>query len=206
MADRSTQHGRRIDEAMEAEVEGLIRGAPVDARAREDLEQEPTEHDTVPLPDPADETEHREVLERSDLARFLRPSSFPADVDTLLAVAREEYAPDEVIEQLEALPRERVYAVFGEVWAALGHESEHRAEAEPEGAEPRLPEPSVPEPVPERAVAEAVYEGAPPPAAMPPEAEPADALSIAGVVVGVARGAVHLAIDVLTFVPRKLLR
>jgi hypothetical protein len=143
MPDRSTQHGSRLDEAMEAEVEGLVRGAPIETRARDDLGTEPLDDDVTPLPDPEDELQHREVIARSDLARFLRPSAFPADADTLLDIAREEHAPDEVLAEIDALARGRDYVTVGEVWAALGHEPEHRDTAPlPPGMPPPVPEPA----------------------------------------------------------------
>lgn len=152
VTERSAQHGPRIDEAMQDELQGLVRGAPAETRAREDLEPEPTE---VPVAgaSPGDE-EHRQVVQRSELARFLRPSAFPGRADTLLAVAREEQAPDAVLDQLESLPRGPVYATLGEIWETLGHDIERRDHAAPpdaESAEPEAPKSSTAgesEPVP----------------------------------------------------------
>jgi hypothetical protein len=132
MADQSTQHGQRVDDEMEHEVEALVRGAPVNARAREDLEFEPFEPTTVPLGDPDDDEQHLEVIERSELARFLRPSALPADAATVLAVAREEQAPDAVLAELAALPPGVRFATVAEIWEALGHETEHRDHAHDE--------------------------------------------------------------------------
>jgi Protein of unknown function (DUF2795) len=139
MADQSTQHGQRLDDQMEHEVEPLVRGAPVDARAREDLEFQPIEQSTVPLGDPEEDEHHREVIERSELARFLRPSAFPADAEVMIAVATEEHAPDAVLAELAQLPTGVQFATVGEIWEALGHEMEHRdtvhePEPEPEHA------------------------------------------------------------------------
>jgi hypothetical protein len=168
MPDRNTQHGSRLDEAMEAEVEGLVRGAPIDTRARDDLGTEPLDDDATPLPDPEDELHHREVLGRSDLARFLRPSAFPADADTLLDIAREEHAPAEVLAEIDALARGRDYVTVGEVWAALGHEPEHRDPA------PAPPNPSG-KAADEEAADDIVTHTAATPAGMPPPVpEPAE--------------------------------
>ena len=131
MADQSAQHGPRIDEEMQHDVEGLVRGAPVETRAHEDLEPEPSELlVTTPLGDPEADQEHRELLERSEVARFLRPSAFPTDAWGLLEVARDEHAPDEVLAELGRLPVGVQFATMGAVWEALGHPVEHRPDAE----------------------------------------------------------------------------
>jgi hypothetical protein len=127
MADQGAQHGPRLDDEMHDEVEGLIRGAPVDTRSREDLEPEPLDTIMVPVVDPGDEERHHELLERSELARFLRPSALPADADTVIAIARDEGATDAVLAELGRLPRRTSFATVGEIWAALGHEREPRA-------------------------------------------------------------------------------
>jgi hypothetical protein len=132
---------------MEHEVENEVRGAPGSSRAREDIL--PDDAVTVPLADPGDERQHREVLERSELARFLRPSTLPADAARLLEAAREEQATDAVMDELGHLPTGVTYASVGEIWAALGHEMEHRREAEPEPERaPSTPRPPVAAPTP----------------------------------------------------------
>jgi hypothetical protein len=149
VAERSVQHGQRIDDAMDGDVEGLVRGAPVGTHARDDLDPELADTPVVG-PELGDDEEHLEVIQRSDLARYLRPSAFPGDAQTLLAVAREEHAPDGVLVQLEALARDAVYRTIAEVWEGLGHETEHRdgvdrpVETEPEPA-PESLEPEPPE-------------------------------------------------------------
>jgi hypothetical protein len=150
MADQSAQHGRRIDEELDHEVEGLVRGAPVDTRAREDLEPEPSEpFVTTPLGDPEADLEHRELLERSEIARFLRPSALPTDAWGLLEIARDEHATDAVLTELGRLPGGVQFATMAEVWTALGHPVEHRPEpasppVEPAPAQALRPEPAVP--------------------------------------------------------------
>lgn len=153
MADQSAQHGRRIDDELDHEVEGLVRGAPVDTRAHEDLEPESSELlVTTPYGDPDAEQQHRELLERSEVARFLRPSAMPTDARGLLEVARDEHAPDPVLAELGRLPLGVQFATMGEVWEALGHPVEHRAvapipaetvEAPAAPVQPLHPEPSV---------------------------------------------------------------
>jgi hypothetical protein len=140
MAEQSAQHGQRLDDEMEHEVEALVRGAPVDPRAREELEFQPIEQVTVPLGDPEADEEHREIVERSELARFLRPSALPADADAVLAVATEEHAPDAVLTELAALPPGVQFATVAEIWEALGHETEHRDHVDVDGSSNPPPE------------------------------------------------------------------
>ena len=70
-----------------------------------------------------------DVEGRSELARFLRRSAFPADAKGLIAVARRDQAPDEVVRELARLEEDqagRTFANVQEVWAALGHGIEER--------------------------------------------------------------------------------
>ena len=60
---------------------------------------------------------------RSELARFLKPSEFPARSAQLIDTAKEAFAPDAVIALLETLP-DGVYDNTQDVWRALGGEVE----------------------------------------------------------------------------------
>jgi hypothetical protein len=197
VTERSVQHGRRIDDAMESELEGMVRGSPVEPRAREDLELEPTESAVV-RPDLEGDAEHGEVLERSELARFLRPSAFPGDVDTLVAVAVEEHAPDELLGQLEQLSRSTVYTTVGEVWAALGHEAEHREQDTTVATGPAPPAPEAVA-VPARPVDDA-------PEASDREPAPNPIERVAHLGIGLVRTAVRLPFEVLSSVRRLVSR
>lgn len=137
MTDQGAQHGQRIDDEMHAEVEGLVRGAPVDTRSREDLEPEPIDTMMVPV-DQVDDPHHQEVLERSEIARFLRPSSLPARAAAIVAIALDEGATEAVLDELGRLPADERFSTVADIWEALGHETEHRvaAEHEPPAAEP----------------------------------------------------------------------
>jgi hypothetical protein len=66
-----------------------------------------------------------DLLERSELAIFLRPSIFPASASSLLETAKEEHAPPEILERLQRLPL-ATYQTVQEVWVALGGSSETR--------------------------------------------------------------------------------
>jgi hypothetical protein len=127
---RSDKHTPRIDEQLEHEVGAMTRGAPTEPRAEEDREQEgPAEGE--PTPDArlsgdgggAGQLGYDEVESRSELARHLQPSVFPARPEELAESARREHAPDSVIAQLRRLP-DRLYDNVQAVWEALGGRGE----------------------------------------------------------------------------------
>jgi hypothetical protein len=118
----------------------MLHGGVLSAREREDLEPEvPAGDEEGANPDlvgPDADPEvpaHDEVLARSELARWLLPSSFPARAATLAAVARKQGAPDDVVEPLEALTGTRIFETVGELWTALGGTHEERTAPEPAG-------------------------------------------------------------------------
>ena len=135
----SVQHGSRLDDEMAEEVAPLTHGAPLESRSREDLEAEPPA-DGEPTPDALITTapdptaplplSHDELELRSEIARHLRPSAFPAARDDLLLVADEERASDEVLRLLASLPRDIEFHQVSDVWRALGGEVEHRSTEE----------------------------------------------------------------------------
>ena len=192
MTEQSSQHGQRIDDEMSSEVEGLVRGVPVGTRAREDLDPEAPETAAVAI-DPIDDERHEEVLQRSELARFLRPSAFPADAATLLAVARDEEATELVLSELGRLPREVEFPTVAAIWEALGHETEHRDTVGlPASAAKRTPE-----------VAAASRE-----VALDQEAEssPSPGPTVLAIGVGLVRGALHIADRTLAALQDRLTR
>jgi len=144
MIERSSnQHGPRLDDEMDREVESLTRGAPVEARVDENRALEDA-GDGEPVPESV-LLEADDTRERSDLARHLRPSIFPADVDTLVQCAREEFADEVLIVALSGLPA-RTYATTNEVWVALGGSTEHRdTGGADEEAEAETPEAEAPQ-------------------------------------------------------------
>lgn len=67
-----------------------------------------------------------DVEGRAELARFVRPSAFPATAADLARVARDEGATDRVLGELERLRSgsggaERQFENVQDVWQALGH-------------------------------------------------------------------------------------
>ena len=76
-----------------------------------------------------DALSHAEVLARSEMARFIRPSELPARASAILAAARDENAPAHVLSQLERLPHDVEFPNVAAIRDALGHETEHRKES-----------------------------------------------------------------------------
>jgi hypothetical protein len=188
MSERgSTRHSARVDEELEGEVESLLRGAPVEARAEEWRQMEPAAEGE---PNPDGMTTVDEVELRSLLAVSLRPSAFPADRTRLLEVAREEHAEDRVLQWLASLPAAREFDTVQSVWEALG--GGHETRAAPDIARPE-PE-AVPAPSSEGPPA--VEPTAPAEPAEPAEQETSDNPSLVGRVVGIAFAGVSVAVGV----------
>jgi hypothetical protein len=132
--ERGTKHGFRVDDAMSGETESLTRGAPVESRVEEWREAEPSGEDQ-PVPDAVlsgDAREspglgHDEVELRSELAKRLRKSAFPADREVLYGVAAEEQAPGHILDLIRRLPDGRTFENTQQVWQALGGSVEERA-------------------------------------------------------------------------------
>jgi hypothetical protein len=92
--ERTTdKHSPRLDEAMSGEVQSLVDGAPVEARSDEGRRQED-------MP----QLDRGELDVRSELAASVASATFPATRDTLLAAARDDHAPEDVLALLEDLP------------------------------------------------------------------------------------------------------
>jgi hypothetical protein len=129
----SDKHSPRVDEELDHETRSLQQGAPVESRVEEHREQEGPGEDQ-PTPDArltggratAASLDLDDAETRADIARFLTPSTFPADRDRLLADAEGNQAPATVLERLQALPTGRTYENIQDVWSALGGTVEHR--------------------------------------------------------------------------------
>jgi Protein of unknown function (DUF2795) len=129
----SDKHSPRVDEELDHETRSLQQGAPVESRVEEHREQEGPGEDQ-PTPDArltggratAASLDLDDAETRADIARFLTPSTFPADREALMADAEGNQAPAQVLERLQALPAGRAYENVQAVWAALGGAVEHR--------------------------------------------------------------------------------
>ncbi len=130
----SDKHGPRLDEALEREVEGLVRSGR-SPRAEDWREPEPSgedEPDADRVPDGTmtggtpDGMTGDDVTGRTELAAVLG-RVYPADRSMLIAVAEENNATESVLAQLRALPDGRQFENVNDVWTALGHGvEEHR--------------------------------------------------------------------------------
>lgn len=107
--ERTTdKHSPRLDDAMSGEVQSLVDGAPVEARSDEGRRQED-------MP----QLDRNPFDVRAELAASVAPATFPATRDTLLAVARDDHAPEDVLALLEELPPgDRRYENVEAVWEA----------------------------------------------------------------------------------------
>ncbi len=131
----SDKHSARMDDALEAEVAGMMR-AGRDTRAEEWNTAEPSGEDQPDVDRAPDGTMHGgvpegmtedDVEERSRLAAYLGKEVWPATGEQLLAVARARSAPDLVLDRLRELPPGRTFVNVQDAWGALqGGIEEHR--------------------------------------------------------------------------------
>jgi hypothetical protein len=135
--ERNTKHGFRVDDEMSHETESLTRGAPIESRVEEWREAEPSGEDQPVAdailngdprggPDSPNALGHDEAELRSELAKRLRTSAFPANRQTLEDVALEEQAPGHILDLLRRLPDGRTFENTQDVWQALGGGKERR--------------------------------------------------------------------------------
>ena len=132
----SDKHSARMDDALEAEVRGMMT-AGRETRAEEWNSAEPSgedqpDVDLVPdgtlaggVPDGMTEAD---IEERSEIAASLGKECWPADAEALLLKAAETNATERVLDRLRQLPAGRQFANMQEVWAELsgGHVETHR--------------------------------------------------------------------------------
>jgi Protein of unknown function (DUF2795) len=126
----SSKHSSRLDEEMDEEVLGITEGSGAGGRVEQWRESEPSGDDEpdvslVPDLDAGEDggspsgmsPEDRE--RRSQLGRYLRRSAFPADRAALIAEARANNAPDNVVDALGGLSASTEFANVADVWAAI---------------------------------------------------------------------------------------
>ncbi|MDT7571191.1 MAG: hypothetical protein QOE05_1365 [Actinomycetota bacterium] len=123
----SDKHSARMDDAMEAEVRGMIT-AGRETRAEDWNSAEPSGEDQPDVdlvPDgtlaggvPEGMTE-ADVELRSEIASYLGKECWPCDAEQLLFKAAEMNAPENVLNRLRDLPAGRSYENMQDVWSAL---------------------------------------------------------------------------------------
>ena len=130
----SDKHSARMDDALQGEVEGLMRTGHdnrEDWNSPEPSGEDQPDVDLVPngtlsggVPEGMTE---QDVEGRSELAQYLG-RLWPATREELVRVATDNEAPDRVLERLHALPLGVQFANLQEVWAATsgGHVEGHR--------------------------------------------------------------------------------
>jgi hypothetical protein len=112
--ETSDKHGPRLAEDLNKDTR---------AGHEEFRELEPDVHRLDLIEEQDGVIDELEAEQRAELARYIRPSLFPARPDALIAAAEEAFAPDEVLDRLRALPDAVYFNVQG-VWAALGGDVE----------------------------------------------------------------------------------
>jgi len=131
-SQRSTKHSPRVDDELEHEIQGMVRGnhstraeewrdpEPV-AEGEPDIDADPsgTLVGGTPVGMDADA-----VVARSELARWLDRADFPRTGPELVEAARDHRAPDAVVAELERLPAGDTYERVGDVVRALGYATE----------------------------------------------------------------------------------
>jgi hypothetical protein len=116
------------DDEMKAELQGELK-ADRATRAQEERELQPSGEDQPEASRAPDEALHGgtppgmdsgDVEVRSELARHLGPATYPADRAAVLAMLRENNAPDRLIGLAGGLPEGRDFRNVQEVAQALG--------------------------------------------------------------------------------------
>lgn len=131
----SDKHGFRLDDAMSAEVDGLIRSghdSRADWNSPEPSGEDQPDVDLAPDSTLAggvpDGMTAEDVERRSELATYL-DRAWPATVESLVEAAVSHEAPEHVLAVLRALPPGRIYDNLQDLWSEYsgGHVEQHRS-------------------------------------------------------------------------------
>ncbi|REE96310.1 DUF2795 domain-containing protein [Thermomonospora umbrina] len=128
----SSKHGPRLDDEMQHETQGMVRGGGP-THTEEWRQTEPADEPPGPVQMPperqgggADMTA-REVEWRSEIAQVLANLEYPTDRGHILAYLDEQHAPDNVVTAMTGLPKDREFQNVGEIARAIGvHTEQHR--------------------------------------------------------------------------------
>src|SRR5919206_3567102 len=122
-SERSTKHSPRVDEELEHELQGMLKGERA-TRSEEWREVEPQAEgdpdiDTDPNGTLVGGTpvgmDADAVVARAELARWLDRADFPSDRAGLVEAARDHRATDAVVAELERLPDGQTFERIGDV-------------------------------------------------------------------------------------------
>lgn len=131
-AQRGTKHSPRVDEELEHEIQGMLRGGHA-TRAEEWRDPEPVAEGEPDIDmDPSGTLvggtpvgmDADAVVARNELARWLDRADFPSTGADLAESARNHRAPDAVVAELERLPGSDSFERVGDVVRALGYPTE----------------------------------------------------------------------------------
>ena len=131
-AARSTKHSPRVDEELEHEIQGMLKGEHA-TRAHEWREVEPVAEGEPDIDaDPSGTLvggvpvgmSQDAVVARAELARWLVRADFPDDRAGLIEAALDHRAPDAVVDELGRLPDGQTFERIGDVVRALGYPTE----------------------------------------------------------------------------------
>jgi hypothetical protein len=123
----SDRHGQRLDEELGREAAGVRTGSSA-THAEEDHSAEPSGEDQPDVERAPEGTmgggaseglTAEQVEQRSEIARWLDRSHYPAVREVLIGDAIDNHAPDAVIAALKRLPSGREYANTEALWEAL---------------------------------------------------------------------------------------
>ncbi|MEU5866111.1 MULTISPECIES: DUF2795 domain-containing protein [unclassified Nonomuraea] len=129
----SDKHGPRLDDQQKHETEGMVRGGgsthaeewketeSMPGPGEESLQSYPPGHE----PGTPQGITRRGVDIRSDLAKWLSDTHWPASKDDLVQHAQEVDAPDQVTDMVQSLP-DRRFVNIADVAKALGLGLEER--------------------------------------------------------------------------------
>ena len=131
----SDKHSPRVDDALGAEVEGMMRSGR-ETRGQQWHSAEPSGEDQPDVdlaPDGTlaggvpDGMTEGDVEQRAQIAAYLGKEVWPAGSQALTAKATELGAPEDVLDQLRRLPPSAVFDNLQDVWQALqGGTEAHR--------------------------------------------------------------------------------
>jgi hypothetical protein len=131
-SERSTKHNPRVDEELEHEVQGMLKGER-GTRSEEWREVEPSAEGDPDIDVDPDGTlvggtpvgmDADAVVARTELARWMDRADFPSTGPDLVQAALDHHAPDAVVAEFGRLPEGETYERIGDVVRALGYPTE----------------------------------------------------------------------------------